>query len=843
MAVEVGQMIGLDGRRSRQKKGFSQKVFIGFIFVFLSSGLSFSAEKGFFAVQTHSLYGNPDVHQKTIERVKRTGASLIRDEMFWHLVELEKGQYAIPARGRENIENTVEAGIGIILLLNYSNSLYDGGMAPVSDEAVAAYARYCGYMAEQLRGQVEVFEIWNEPNTDGFWKPEKDPRAYAKVLKAAYSAIKEANPDAIVLGCSLAGMDVEFVEGVAQAGGLEAMDALSFHPYIPPDSPEARNLPGLIDQFSDRVNQLAGWEVPLWITEMGWPTHVGGGVTELRQAEMLARTYLPALAQDNLEALCWYWLGPDGPDEYWAEDRFSIYHPDDTPKPAARAYATMSNWLEGYRFQKPLETPQGARALMFNSAEGSLLALWAGDDGLYSTRLAASGVKSVIRMNGTVTDVTSEVDRVELFFDAEPLLVSLKKEASLESLDIEQEEAMEMVLAAGDVFFEYGPRKKEDIQVSSRWGETLVDIVLPDGAHAVALSAETAPGPARMDLETVTESEEGKRMLRIRPIRLEVSPPVRIAIQPFLGKGQQRNHVRINLEAVSEAARTFVVFDFSLVYPRQGAYQFNSTVDLSQPREIELPMPPDLHPGLTYDVRVEVTLPNEHQVEFEDVLSFYAAEYRSRIEVDGNLEEWALRPETSIILGVRNQFEHDRMSWDGPSDASALVDLAWNRKFIFLAARVWDDVFSDPHQGVEVYKNDGFELYFDTDPEGDYFEHSYSGDDHQWGVCASRAGAVVYRWSQRKGESEAGQAVIRRTTDGYILEAALPAAQLTPEGKREKFRGRLSSGTHFGFTIALNDDDTPNSVDPFLQDLQLQWSRRRNAFTNPAAFADLFFMK
>lgn len=46
---------------------------------------------------------------------------------------------------------------------------------------------------------------------------------------------------------------------------------------------------------------------PVWLTEMGWATHRGAyGVGEDQQAHFLARTYITALAQPNVEKIFWY---------------------------------------------------------------------------------------------------------------------------------------------------------------------------------------------------------------------------------------------------------------------------------------------------------------------------------------------------------------------------------------------------------------------------------------------------------------------------------------------------------------------------------------------------------
>ena len=49
-------------------------------------------------------------------------------------------------------------------------------------------------------------------------------------------------------------------------------------------------------------------------------------------------------------------------------------------------------------------------------------------------------------------------------------------------------------------------------------------------------------------------------------------------------------------------------------------------------------------------------------------------------------------------------------------------------------------------------------------------------------------------------------------------------------------------GLEVGFAIALNHDDSPNMIHPFLQDLQMQWSRQRNAWQRPESFVGLWLV-
>src|SRR5437764_14578892 len=63
--------------------------------------------------------------------------------------------------------------------------------------------RYAAFAAAAVRHYaamgVHAYEVWNEPNNSGAWSPKPDPAAYTRLLKAAYPAIKGADPGATVL--------------------------------------------------------------------------------------------------------------------------------------------------------------------------------------------------------------------------------------------------------------------------------------------------------------------------------------------------------------------------------------------------------------------------------------------------------------------------------------------------------------------------------------------------------------------------------------------------------------------------------------------------------------------
>ncbi len=129
-----------------------------------------------------------------------------------------------------------------LLILNYSNRFCDGGGLLKSPEAIAAYAKYVRFVVQHFKGRVDQFEVWNEWNIGGGGTDAQrasrsgSPEDYAKVLRAAYAAVKAENPSAKVIGGAFAGYDYRWVEAFARAGGFGSLDGF---PRIPTCSRKA----------------------------------------------------------------------------------------------------------------------------------------------------------------------------------------------------------------------------------------------------------------------------------------------------------------------------------------------------------------------------------------------------------------------------------------------------------------------------------------------------------------------------------------------------------------------------------------------------------------------------
>jgi hypothetical protein len=331
------------------------------------------AEASPFGINTHHRPGTEE-----IESFALAGAQWMRMHYApWAFVEKERGVYTFPPEYDRFVDAWHEADIQILHILCYGNPLYSGSedvmVAPVGEEQVRAYADYVRAAVSHYQRWTKHWEIWNEPNGGGFWKPKPDPRAYFELLKAGYEAAKEADPTCFVIGGATSHADCVFLGRLFELGGADYMDAVSIHPYRPRFEASCGST-GYLDELwavRELVNRYRTG-LPVWITEMGWPTTAwqgSGSVTPELQAAYLVRMYALSLAA-GIERVFWY--------HYRDGNQFGLLQWDDfAPKPSYHAYRTMTRVLSGAMCDGLAGAPEGVQAVKFHKHNRDILVCWA----------------------------------------------------------------------------------------------------------------------------------------------------------------------------------------------------------------------------------------------------------------------------------------------------------------------------------------------------------------------------------------------------------------------------------------------------------------------------------
>ncbi len=253
-----------------------------------------------------------DELEPRIEMLAETGAKVARLDLFWSsIAPTEPADPTDPADPAYDFSQAdfvlsgyAERGIDtIVSVYNTPAWAARNGQGPPAGTPInnnfpkadafgdfmgAVAARYSGTFqldgADQPLPETSHFEIWNEPNFRSFLGPQVDEGrlvaadAYAEMAKAAYPAIKRANPEAIVI-VGVGGPRGASGEGATGARPwLQALrerdiplDAYSQHIY-PAAAPDVETIAfpswSSIDGF---LQELDEWKpgLDLYITEAG----------------------------------------------------------------------------------------------------------------------------------------------------------------------------------------------------------------------------------------------------------------------------------------------------------------------------------------------------------------------------------------------------------------------------------------------------------------------------------------------------------------------------------------------------------------------------------------------
>jgi len=227
---------------------------------------------------------------------------------------------------------------------------------------------------KHFKGRNVLWEMWNEPNGDQFWKPKKNVDDYIKLAMETGKAIKAAAPDELYVGPATSGMDFDFLEACFKSGCLNYWDAVTVHPYRQQD-PET--VAGDYDRLRKMIAHYApaGKSIPILSGEWGYSS-AWKDMSEARQGKILARQWLINLSQD-IHLSIWYDWHDDGTDPKEGEHHFGTVHHDHLPKPAYLAAKKLTHELAGYTFTRriPLNSPDDY-CLEFSRGEKRKFVAW-----------------------------------------------------------------------------------------------------------------------------------------------------------------------------------------------------------------------------------------------------------------------------------------------------------------------------------------------------------------------------------------------------------------------------------------------------------------------------------
>ena len=216
-----------------------------------------------YGVCAHVTRSERDAHRLkgTVASMQLAGMKYVRSDFDAWAMRRKDGTWDFS--GYDKLLDELEAGGLTLLPILYAQE------NPPKD--MKAYADYVRTVVRHFGRRLPVIEIWNEANLNGFFRGA-DPEAYARTLRTAYAAVKEAEPSVRVAYTGTAGVPLDWIRRTFAAGATNCFDVMNVHPYTHPNRPEG-GMDRQVEKLRALMAEFGVGDKPIWFTEIGWPTH------------------------------------------------------------------------------------------------------------------------------------------------------------------------------------------------------------------------------------------------------------------------------------------------------------------------------------------------------------------------------------------------------------------------------------------------------------------------------------------------------------------------------------------------------------------------------------------
>jgi hypothetical protein len=172
---------------------------------------------------------------------------------------------------------------------------------------------------------IEIWQVWNEPSSPTYWKPEPDVKDYAKLVKLSSKSLRDADRDATVIlaglfGTPFGGEDPKllawrYLDKLYDAKRIKpAFDAVALHPY----TPNLRGLELQVKKARKVMKRHNDSRTEVWITEIGWGSSEENNplLKGLQGQKQMLRKSFKLLNEERswrIGAIVWFdWRDPSG---------------------------------------------------------------------------------------------------------------------------------------------------------------------------------------------------------------------------------------------------------------------------------------------------------------------------------------------------------------------------------------------------------------------------------------------------------------------------------------------------------------------------------------------------
>lgn len=331
-----------------------------------SAGAAQAAQPG---VTSDLSWGIPTAEQESeVAKLQDLSVRWSRLTVRWSMMEPVRGAWnpVELAKLDRSVEMARTARTRVLLVLYEAPAWASGAVGKTTPSDPADFARFAKFLANRYEGRVSGYEIWNEQDLARFWTGGANPGAYTKLLRAAYPAIKRADPGAQVVfgGLDYTWYGADFLERAYAAGAKGYFDAMAVHAYTlcgTRDPTETKRysdgtvMEGSFARYRNLRKTMVAHndKKPIWITEFGWNTSSAkcspgggtyyGGVSEAEQAEYLKKAFRVLERDPYVKVAFWYMARNWASDADTPNTSYGLMSSRFAPKPSYWAFKSYAS--------------------------------------------------------------------------------------------------------------------------------------------------------------------------------------------------------------------------------------------------------------------------------------------------------------------------------------------------------------------------------------------------------------------------------------------------------------------------------------------------------------------
>lgn len=664
--------------------------------------------------------------------MSRIGFSFTRGGFpAWEGYELERGVYKYSEWSKMGIQKLLNTGLDIFPIMAFGNfRLGQEWLTPKTPETMQGYANYVVNVLKDVQAAngylPEYIDIWNEywMEGSGFNPGYGKAEDYAEMLKITYNAVKKEFPQIKVAGLSgFTPKDLEWVERVLAAGGADYMDIITGHPYYNKELPDECDILKDIKYVKDLFAKYGKGDLPLWLSEWGWPSVGHSGYPDERQtASNFVRGHVILDESGLVDRYCWYSSNEVGNDN-GQESRFGLLRGHyaeiaDEAKPTFLAASNYIKMMTGAEFVQSYDVGDNVRAFKYKLADGQdALVCWAVKNAECAGFKLNTDAVTLYDNYGNPETIYGVDNTFSFAIDIDPVYIvgNFSSCTPCESLFKIDKQTFGMV--QGD--------KTDFIITKAVDGDFKVDIGLADNMSVINDNAfADDKSKTVISSKLCDRSEEkipvtvmmGDKKLFSSKLTISYQDPIELSVtaKPYSSKQLDRWQIVFDINANYYEGKT----GGSLVItsPAELA-EINKDIKISPisaggKGQVRLNVPKSMNDD---EIMLTGTLyMGDYQpTEIDELITLRCSAFaKKKPVIDGVIDkdEWNLK--TMMKMNDTNKYIKlsNTPPYSGLNDLSAKVYTAWDYDNFYLAAEVTDDSWNEMEGTDLLWASDGIQI-------------------------------------------------------------------------------------------------------------------------------------